>query len=376
MQRLRRFIIQSKKRTLWIVLALVTLLVVWSILLPLAQTGSAPEWTGFGPIISLPRYPHISVIGLVQPAKTLWDWLQLLAALLIPVVVAYAGLSFTRQQSQTERKIADDRLLEERRIADDRQRDATLETYFGRVSQLVLDEGTRGLKHEPDVQAVARAWTVTTLRRLDAERNAFLLRFLRESHLMDLHDAPIDLSEADLSRTHLRKADLSGAYLRGANLSGANLREADLSGADLAGADLGQADLIEAQLTRARLVEAHLASANLRGAYLREADLSEANLREATLHGATLISADLSGANLREANLVEASLIGANLCGAYLRGADLRGAELRGADLTEADLSRARVSDEQLAEAASYHGATTHDRSQHDDGTPADVGHL
>src|SRR5438270_4873795 len=111
MQRLRRFIIQSKKRALWIGLALVTLLVVWSILLPLAQTGTAPDWTGFGPALSLPRYPHISVIGLAQPAKTLWDWLQLLAALLIPVVVAYAGLSFTRQQSQTERKIADDRLL-------------------------------------------------------------------------------------------------------------------------------------------------------------------------------------------------------------------------------------------------------------------------
>jgi hypothetical protein len=28
---------------------------------------------------------------------------------------------------------------------------------------------------------------------------------------MDLHDAPIDLSEADLSGTHLRKADLSRA---------------------------------------------------------------------------------------------------------------------------------------------------------------------
>ena len=55
MQRLRRFIMQSKKQAVWIGLALVTLLVVWSILLPLAQTGTAPAWTGFGLAISSPR---------------------------------------------------------------------------------------------------------------------------------------------------------------------------------------------------------------------------------------------------------------------------------------------------------------------------------
>jgi hypothetical protein len=84
---------------------LVALVVVtWLILL--LWTGSPPDWTGFGPVSGAPNSTHIS---LVQPAKTFWDWLQLLSALLIPVVVGFAGLSFTRKQSQTERKIADDR---------------------------------------------------------------------------------------------------------------------------------------------------------------------------------------------------------------------------------------------------------------------------
>ena len=342
------------RRRWWFVGVLVALVVViWPILL--TWTGSPPEWTGFGPISGAPNSAHIS---LLQPAKTLWDWLQLLAALLVPVVVGFAGLSFTRKQSQTERKIADDRLQEERRLADDRQREAALETYFDRVSQLLLDEGTRGLAHESYVQAVARARTVTTIRRLDGERNGSLLRFLRESHLMDLHGAPIDLGGADLTGAHLSNTDLSGVNLNGTILSGADLRNANLSGTTLSEADLSGATLSGANLTTANLVEAILIGADLRAAYLREANASGANLREANLSGATLINADLSGASLRGANLCGANLIGANLSGANLKdanldGAEMRGAILHGANLTEAYLSKAIALAEQLAEVVS-----------------------
>jgi hypothetical protein len=59
MQRLRRFIIHSKKRALWIGLVLVTLLVVWSILLPLAQTGATSRLRSFylGMIVHTRAYP-------------------------------------------------------------------------------------------------------------------------------------------------------------------------------------------------------------------------------------------------------------------------------------------------------------------------------
>jgi uncharacterized protein YjbI with pentapeptide repeats len=354
MQHLQRLLRSITTRRWWFVGVLVALVVVvWPILL--TWTGSPPEWTGFGPISGAPNSTHIS---LVQPAKTLWDWLQLLSALLVPVVVGFAGLSFTRKQSQTERKIAEDRLLEERRLADDRQREAALETYFDRVSQLLLDEGTRGHAHESHVQAVARARTVTTMRRLDGERNGSLLRFLRESHLMDVHGAPIDLSGADLTGAHLGNTDLSGINLSGATLSGADLCNANLSGTTLNEADLSGATLSSANLATAKLVEAILIGADLGAAYLREANLSGVNLREATLSGATLINADLTGASLRGANLRGANLIGANLSGANLKdanldGAEMRGAILHGANLAEAYLSKAIALAEQLAEVVS-----------------------
>jgi uncharacterized protein YjbI with pentapeptide repeats len=340
MQQLQSLIRSITTRRWWLVGVLVALVVVvWPILL--TWTGSPPEWTGFGPIGGAPNSAHIS---LVQPAKTLWDWVQLLSALLVPVVVGFAGLSFTRKQSATERKIADDRLLEERRLAEDRQREAALETYFDRISQLLLDEGTRGHAHEHHVQAVARARTVTTMRRLDGERNGSLLRFLRESHLMDVHGAPIDLSGADLTGAHLGNTDLSGINLSGATLRGADLRNATLSGTALNEADLSGATLSGANLTTANLVEAILIGADLRAAYLREANASGANLREANLSGATLINADLSGASLRGADLSGANLIGANLSGAYLQDTNLDEAEMRGAIIHGADLSEATMS--------------------------------
>ena len=342
-QHLQSVIRAITKRRWWVVVPLVALVVVaWPILL--TWIASPPEWTGFGPVPGAPNSAHIS---LVLPAKTLWDWLQLLAALLVPVVVGFAGLTFTRRQSQTERK-----------IADDRQREAALQTYFDRVSQLLLDEGTRGLTHESYVQAVARARTVTTIRRLDGERNGLLLRFLRESHLMDLHGAPIDLSGADLTGAQLDNTDLSGINLNGAILSGADLRNANLSGTTLNEADLSGATLSGANLTTANLVEAILIGADLRTAYLREANASGANLREANMSGATLINADLSGASLRGADLRGAKLIGANLSGANLKdanldGAEMRGAILHGANLTEAYLSKAIALAEQLTEVVS-----------------------
>jgi hypothetical protein len=83
MQHLQNVIRSITRRRWWFVGVLVALVVVaWPILL--LWTGSPPDWTGFGPVSGAPNSTHIS---LVQPAKTLWDWLQLLSALLVPVVV-------------------------------------------------------------------------------------------------------------------------------------------------------------------------------------------------------------------------------------------------------------------------------------------------
>ena len=259
--------------------------------------------------------------------KTLWDWLQLLGALAIPVVVGFGAAWFTRvqqqsdqqlarqqhdhdqvlaeQQAKSEREAAEKRAQTEHEIALDNQREAALQAYIDNMSELLLaqnignasadEEGQKlarvrtlldlhgvPIRSGPrEAQKIARIRTLTVLWRLDAERKGSVLLFLHESGLIDKDKCTIDLSGADLS-----EAKLSSANLSHVNLSGARLRGADLSSAWLSQADLSQADL---------------SHANLWGVWLGGADLSSASLS-----GANLSSANLSGASVTPEQLDEA----------------------------------------------------------------------
>jgi uncharacterized protein YjbI with pentapeptide repeats len=233
--------------------------------------------------------------------KTLWDWLQLL---IIPAVLAGGALWFNRAEREAERRIADERSKAEREIADERLREATLQAYLDRMTDLLLDNELRTSEEDDEVRAVARARTLTVLRQLDGVRKVTLLRFLYEADLINGDNAVIALHAADLIGINLSDADLIGANLSevnlsGADLSGADLSEANLGGADLNGADLSGADLSEADLSVANLSGADLGGSKLRNADLGMTDLSEANLTLANLSGADLSGADLCGIDLR-----------------------------------------------------------------------------
>jgi Pentapeptide repeats (8 copies) len=162
--------------------------------------------------------------------KTLWDWLQVLGVLAIPLVLALGTLWFSAQQRQMS-----DALLKNQRdttlamsqqqrdtaraIAEDQQREATLNTYLDRMSDLLLTQHV----HDPKVRELARAWTVTALRNMDPSRKGVLIQFLYESGLINNDHPVVDLSGADLSNVDQSRVTLSNANLSGANLSGANL---------------------------------------------------------------------------------------------------------------------------------------------------------
>jgi hypothetical protein len=192
---------------------------------------------------------------------TLWDWLKLLV---VPAVIAGGGLWFNRQQRERE--------LE---TADRRTQDETLQAYLDQIGQLLLDKERplRQSKAGDEVRTLARARTLTVLRRLDSDRKGNVVQFLYESGV-------IGGTEAVLA---LIGANLSGANLDRANLRGANLRRAILFYADLSGASLSEADLREATLIDAILDETDLSGANLDLAYLDGANLRNADLREADL---------------------------------------------------------------------------------------------
>lgn len=349
-------------------------IVALSLLAP--SLGPQWDWLGLGPDAAAPPGTSIQIY---QPAKTLWDWLQLL---LVPAIISFIGLWFTRRESRVQTE-----------LQETRTRDATLQAYFDQMSVLLLDKELRAPQGRDDARTIARSRTITALRLLDGPRKAAVLRFLHESGIVSQRvPHPLNLREADFSQIDLSGADLSYAALGGVSLFAAKLRLAslvwaDLSDADLRDADLTDADLAHASMRRARvssqtrlsrkwqlvyqlhnpprpglptrdvrLVRVDLHDADLRGADLRDvdlrgldassanfadADLRQANLESTLLNGATLDRADLSGARLRGAKLVEASLVGVNLRQADLGDADLSGATLVGADLGLANLAGA-----------------------------------
>jgi uncharacterized protein YjbI with pentapeptide repeats len=260
--------------------------VLWSIgiaivLVVLISLGYDAHWTGFG---------RSQVSEKHEPAKTLWDWLDLL---IVPVVLALGGYLFNWSLNQATEKATEERAQNE-----------ALQAYLDKMSELLID-GELHKKADPydEMRITARARTLTVLRQLDGKGKKNVLLFLREARLINRYDYHnpkrehkvlyhahyVGLEDADLSGADLRHArlisssgkepvSLQGANLKGASLIGARLSGADLRGADLRGADLRGADLRESNLREVDMPVAVLDPAELRKANLTGADLSSANL--------------------------------------------------------------------------------------------------
>lgn len=247
----------------------------------------------------------------------------------MPLVLAVGGFWLTRSENRYAFQ-----------LQDRREQDAVLKDYLDQMTQLLLERGLRKSAEDAEVRNVARARTLTALRRVSGEGKGSIIQFLHEGNLIQHSQdrSPLVLlKDGDLSGAELHKANLAEANLAGANLSGAKLNRANLDGANLDGANLEGASL-----GGATLLEANLRAASLSGTYLREANLKRANLL-----GADLFVADLFGAKLAGANLS-----GANFNWARLELADLKDVILQGANLIEC-----RVTREQLLSAKSLAGA-------------------
>src|SRR5215218_10448052 len=148
----------SRERTEQLALFIGIAVALTTLFVLLAIGGASLGWTGFGD-------------------KTFWDWLQLLSALAIPVVLAAAGLWFTAQQDQRQQEIEDQRAKQaqkiedqradaERKLAEQRAQDEALQAYLNQMSQLMLDRKLLETEQSDPVQTLVQARTVTILRRL------------------------------------------------------------------------------------------------------------------------------------------------------------------------------------------------------------------
>jgi hypothetical protein len=164
--------------------------------------------------------------------RTLWELLQLLSALAIPIVLAAAGFWFTEQQEQRQLQ-----------IEEQRAQDAALQAYLDQMGALVLEHDLRNSEADSKVGTLARARTVTVIQRLDADGNRNVIRFLKEANLTGRgtfqstgQSSTSLLAEADLQGARFEGVDLSDINLRVANLNDAHLRGAILDGTNLRGA--------------------------------------------------------------------------------------------------------------------------------------------
>jgi hypothetical protein len=144
----------------------------------------------------------------VQPAKTFWDWLQLL---IVPAILIGVTLAWSFTQTRGDNKREDRRIAADQAAAEQARQDATLQVYLARMSGLMLHEKLYSSNKGAAVRAVARTITFATLRRLDGERNAAVLFFLGDAHLLgqDLRDPRVALDHAPLSGTPPSLAPLS-----------------------------------------------------------------------------------------------------------------------------------------------------------------------
>jgi hypothetical protein len=116
--------------------------------------------------------------------------------------------------------------------------------------------------HTDPVYTLAQARTSTVILRLDAEHNASVIRFLRDSGLAwsasgrRESDITSIVAAAGSVAPPASVSLLSGIALNRADLSGADLSWADLSWADLSWADLSDADLTEARVSKRQLLTA------------------------------------------------------------------------------------------------------------------------
>jgi uncharacterized protein YjbI with pentapeptide repeats len=289
-----------------------------------------PDWSGVGER-RWKRTPDEEV----RPAKTAWDWLQLL---IVPAILAAIAVAFNAAETSRDRSREDRRTREDRALAENAREDATLESYFKQMSGLMLDRHLRSADSESDVASVARTITLATLRRLNGARKAEVISFLSEGKLLqttiDAAGTGVDLSGADLRGADFRDTDL-GVY------EGTMFDKVDLEGARFD----------RATLTNVFFLLANLRGASFKGSRLRGVRFKGSDLTGAVFDGAYLTMTPLYGAEFQEPTTFELSCItNTRFARAYFNDTAFELVRGRGVDFSNALLQKISPADAALTD--------------------------
>lgn len=111
------------------VLLIVIILIIIGFIAFYAIVPNPPEWTGFG---------EIEVDVTKFPAKTLWDWLDLL---IIPMAIGIIGWSFSKIEKEKSKKREEERSQNE-----------ILESFLQTMTDLIIQYDLQNCKQELKIQ--------------------------------------------------------------------------------------------------------------------------------------------------------------------------------------------------------------------------------
>src|SRR5918993_4336081 len=146
---------------------------------------------------------------------TVRNWLPIVGALLVALVIALGIWAITwqlekleNQRAQQAQRVENQRAAAERELAEQRAQDEALQAYLDQMTQLILDRKLLEAETGDPVYTLAQARTSTVILRLDAEHNESVTRFLINSGLAESSEASARL----LREITLSHATLSNAY--------------------------------------------------------------------------------------------------------------------------------------------------------------------
>lgn len=258
---------------------------------------------------------------------TLFEWVQLIATICIPVVLGvFAVLQNNAQTEQqnnnakmaTLQRLADIEMADRNRekdqwIADDQQKENVLIDYQNFLGNL-LEKSGMTLNETTTARFIARFRTLTALRQLNPLRRSFLIQALYEANLITFGNSENNntMIKDERSETLQSIIDLTSANLSGLSL-GVSEEDNDkcykecLSGVKVNG-------LV---LSRTQLVRAFFRKLHFQGGLFVEAIMDDADFRCTLLNGTkndfTFSHASLVRANFRQTCAVEASFRSVNL---------------------------------------------------------------
>jgi uncharacterized protein YjbI with pentapeptide repeats len=130
-------------------------------------------------------------------------------------VIAAGGLWFNSQQRARELRIDAQQREREQDIVQQRAQDEAVQAYLNHIGELLLDEDKplRQSIEGDKPRTLARARTLTVLRRLDGERKCSVVTFLYEAALISKDHLILNLRHSDLSGVNLAMTNLGGVNL-------------------------------------------------------------------------------------------------------------------------------------------------------------------